>query len=170
MAEAFIPEVLDFEELTMTEEARNAFAVYCAGGGRSAKETAQLLDIPAGTVRSWAARYRWSERLRNADADTRKEQVLAAVAVASAQHQLNIRAAMDIRDDPSVPAVARLRAIEWLSGIGGLVPAKTGTVPMDSDGPEDTGSDLSQAELDEMAKSGNVAGLLRLARGERLAG
>jgi hypothetical protein len=152
------------DDTDMPLDARKGFAVYAAGGGRSYAKTAQLLGVPGSTVRSWARRYEWVRRLREADEEMTGTAIQAAVVLASAQHQANLEAAIAIRDDPKSPASARIRAIEWISAVGGLVP--TNKVEFEGlERQESEGREASLADLQKLVDSGDVQSLVAIAQG-----
>jgi hypothetical protein len=150
----------------MPKDAQDGYAVYVDVGARSLTKTADLLNVPRGTVRSWAHRYAWLARAKSEDDESRRAGIGAAAALASAQHIRNIEAAMEIRDDPKAPASARIRAIEWLSGVGGLVPAQRTEISFEASD-EIGGIEYSQTELDALARAGDYQSLLAIARGEK---
>lgn len=152
----------------MPPDVSAGFELWAGTGGRSLRETARLLGIPAGTVRSWASRYRWRQRVADGDNAELGDILRAAIVAASRQHAANIAAAVTIRDDPDAPATARLRAIEWLSDIGGFAAVRAGA-PLVNVTAGDTaaaGDAVDQDRLDSLARAGDTAALLALVRGQ----
>ena len=168
---SLVPDLVDGDDgyVDMPEHVRGAFLIYVSTGTRSHVKTAKLSGHPIGTVKSWAHRYQWPARMRDIDREAANSAISAGLAVAAAQTLNNLSAAISIRDDPSAPHFARMRAIEWISGIVGLSPrmASPSSVLITMQGDDDTGTHLTQSELDALAASGDVATLLALSRGQR---
>ncbi len=93
---------------------------------RSLRKTAELLGIPEGTIFEWNWVERWADRLAEDDRRGTLSVRAHANALLLGQLQHNIEAAIAIRDNAKEPAMARMRAVEWLSGIAGVTPAPRG--------------------------------------------
>ena len=133
-----------------------AYQTYRASTPRSLRKTAELLGIPEGTLFEWNRVERWADRLAEDDRRGSLSVRAHANALLLGQLQHNIEAAIAIRDNAKEPAMARMRAVEWLSGIAGVTPAPRGAgVGQDpGEGVADLPdlSTLSDAELDALER------------------
>lgn len=68
---ALVPEIIEDhgDQSDMPPDAAAAYAIYAADANRSQRRTATMLNVPFGTVRSWAHRYRWARRVRIEDSE-----------------------------------------------------------------------------------------------------
>ena len=156
----------DFDDQLPTQIAE-AFAVYVGAAERSISETARLISVNLGTVKSWSYRYRWPERSREIDLDRVRGNAYSAMAVAGAQHANNVKRAIQIRDDPASKPSDVMEAIKWISAIGGLAAVNQVTTLLGNVDTDDRARAEAYAvdELQRLADSGDIASLIAIGQG-----
>jgi len=137
-----------------------AFELYRADGQRSLRRTADLLNLPHGTVLGWSTRYRWQQRLAAIDAEHRGDVLRAVQAAVAAQTLQSLNVMIAIRDDLTTPPAVRLSAARDIAGMGGLAPVQRATLAVSADA---TASGYSDAELSALTRTPEgIAQLLAL--------
>ena len=112
-------ESLDLDR-PMPPDVEAAFTLYRADGERSVRRTADLLNLPHGTVLGWSSRHRWQQRLAASDAEHRSDVLAAAHAAVAGQTLKSLNVMIAIRDDKTAPHAVRLSAARDIAGMGGL--------------------------------------------------
>jgi len=144
----------------MPPDVEAAFTLYRADGERSVRRTADLLNLPHGTVLGWSSRHRWQQRLAAIDAEHRGDVLAVAHAAVAAQTLESLKVMVSIRDDLTAPHAVRLSAARDIAGMGGLAPVKRATLDVHSDA---TASGYTDQELSDMARTPEgIARLLAL--------
>lgn len=173
---AFVPEIVenagDFSD--MPEDAQKAFRAYLVlandRGQRSLLRVSETLSIPLGTVQTWASRFRWASRARSLDVTAGLELWEVTMLAAANSRPRIVQRLLEIMDGgkegETVTIREQLLAIDQLRDIAGMSRLPPITSQPGSEG-DDTGTHLTQSELDALAASGDVATLLALSRGQR---
>lgn len=147
---------------TMPADAEEGFRLYATVAYRSLGQVAAMLGKPEGTVRSWASRYRWADRVQRQDVSERDGRVASAYADMG---RLLPRALAVLGDALDGQASGdQVRAATAVLDRFGLGPSTRAAIDLTT-GAKDAPAPVSDAELDRLVKAGDVATLLALATG-----
>jgi hypothetical protein len=94
---SLVPEIVDDhgDQADMAPDVLAAYAVYAGDANRSLRRTATMLNIPAGTIRTWAFRYRWARRVRVEDAEVGQGAMDRALTFAASLRMAALNTLMD---------------------------------------------------------------------------